>query len=266
MNPNGQSEQKEATVGGEPLTAVVVLDKSGSMRRLRETVVDAYNVFCDELRSEEGDVRVSLTSFDTRIRHLYVAQPLAEVAPLHYGQYVPNGGTALYDAIAHAALETDRRLTAEGRAGERVLLAVITDGQENSSTDYDAPTLARLVADYEERGNWTFVYLGAAHTTIEEARATATSFGLKGGNAMRWQADRPSTLASMEALASGVKARRASPAKRSDKFFDDAAQSESDYLGQNTTPPQPRRSPRPTTRPAPFQQRPLSDQLPKETR
>jgi len=42
-----------------------------------------------------------------------------------------------------------------------VLVAVITDGQENSSSDYDARTLARLLAHYEERGTWTFVYLGA---------------------------------------------------------------------------------------------------------
>ena len=40
---------------------------------------------------------------------------------------------------------TDRRLTNEGREATKVLVVVMTDGQENSSTDYDAGSLATLV-------------------------------------------------------------------------------------------------------------------------
>lgn len=266
MSSNNYNEPHgpEPSLGGEPMTVAIVIDKSGSMDLLRETVVEAYNAFCKNLQSESGDVRVTLTSFDTQINHVYIAQPLATIAPLRFSEYEPDGMTALYDAVAHAALETDRRLTAEGRMDERVLLAVITDGQENSSTDYDASTLAKLVEHFEERGNWTFVYLGAAHASLEDARSTAAGFGLKRGNAMRWSADEPSTHASMDALAVGVKSRRAAATARSDEFFADAGQTESDYLGTNQKPVQPKPVRRRSTKPGPMQRMPLSDHLDKE--
>ncbi len=264
MTANNHSEPKVVPAGGEPLTVAIVLDKSGSMDPLRETVVEAYNGFCKELLSEEGDVSVSLTSFDTEINHIYVAEPLRKIRPLRYSEFEPDGMTALYDAIAHAALETDRRLTNQGRADERVLLAVITDGHENSSSDYDASTLAKLVKRFEERGNWTFVYLGAAHASLEDARMTAASFGLKGGNAMRWSPDEQSAQASMDALAAGVKSRRSGVARRSDEFFADASQSESDYLGQGKAAPTKRARRRRPAKPAPLTPTPLSEHLDKE--
>jgi hypothetical protein len=60
--------------------------------------------------------------------------------------------TALYDAIGHTVIETDRRLAQEGRAEMKVLVVVLTDGQENSSTDHTAASRSQLVHAYEERG------------------------------------------------------------------------------------------------------------------
>ena len=87
------------------------------------------------------------------------------MAELDHRVYRPDGMTALYDAIAHTVLRTDQRLQAEGRGEEKVLVVVMTDGLENSSTDYDAHAIAELVRAYDERPNWTFVYLGAGHDT-----------------------------------------------------------------------------------------------------
>jgi hypothetical protein len=50
-----------------------------------------------------------------------------------------------------------------------VLVVVMTDGLENSSTDYDAHGIAALVRTYDERPNWTFVYLGAGHESVRDA-------------------------------------------------------------------------------------------------
>lgn len=44
--------------------------------------------------------------------------------------------TALFDAVAHTVLATDERLRAQGRDAEKVMVVVMTDGLENSSTDY----------------------------------------------------------------------------------------------------------------------------------
>ena len=247
--------------GGEPMTVAIVLDKSGSMEPLREPVVEAYNAFLHELRDDGGELRVSLTQFDSDFDHVYTAQPLASVPALGWDDYRPGGMTALYDAVAHTAIETERRLAAEGRAGEKVLVAVITDGEENSSSDYDAVRLARLVSRYEdELGNWTFVYLGAAHATLADATGAASRIGFKSGNAMRWQPTEASARATMAALADGAKARRRSAAPMSERFFADAGQSEADYLAdtpdeQPVPPKQPPRGPRT------FEQRLLRERL-----
>jgi uncharacterized protein YegL len=217
-----------------PLTAVIVLDESGSMGHLRTTVVEGFKVFCDELREEPGEVRLSLTSFNTSFDHRYVAVPLAEVTNLRKREYNPGGMTALFDAVAHAAIETEKRLTAEGRADERVLVAVITDGHENSSTDYDAASLALLLERFEERGNWTCVYLGAAHADFDDATDYAAGLGFKPGNAMYWLADARSAQATFRSLSHATKTRRRHVRTQSEEFFGDALQLPSDYTGRKT--------------------------------
>ena len=120
-----------------------------------------------------------------------MGEPLEAVSDLDHRSYRPGGMTALYDAIGHTVLQTETRLDGENRGGEKVLVVVMTDGLENSSTDYDAHGIAELVRSYGERPNWTFVYLGAGHDTIEETRDAASGMGYKADNAMQWAADRP---------------------------------------------------------------------------
>ena len=75
------------------------------------------------------------------------------------------------------------------RDDEKVLVVVMTDGLENSSTDYDAVAVAELVRRYDERPNWTFVYLGAGHESIDDAQQAAMQLGYRDANAMLWSAD-----------------------------------------------------------------------------
>ena len=138
--------------------------------------------------------------------------------------------TALFDAIAHTVLETDLRLHDEGRADEKVLVVVMTDGLENSSTDFDGPAIAKLIRGYDERPNWTFVYLGAGHGSIRVTQDVAEQMSFKAGNAMRWSADEASTRKAMESLADATQGRRASADLKSESFFADAGQSEGDYV------------------------------------
>ena len=162
------------------LHVAFVLDRSGSMEAVAEAVVEGYNDYLGELRAQGGETLYSLTTFNTSFEHVCVGEPLERAPELDHRLYRPDGMTALYDAIAHTVLETDRRLQAQGRGEEKVLVVVMTDGLENSSTDYDAHAIAELVRGYDERPNWTFVYLGAGHESIAEARAGGGAHGLSG--------------------------------------------------------------------------------------
>ena len=164
--------------------------------------------------------------------------------------------TALYDAIGHTVLGTEQRLQAEGRGREKVLVVVMTDGLENSSTDYDAHAIAELVRAYDERPNWTFVYLGAGHDTIHATQEAAKAMSFKADNAMRWEADPDSARKSMEALAGATGVRRHSPALKSERFFADAGQSPADYER-----PKPARPDRPRRRSQTIHRRTLGEAL-----
>jgi uncharacterized protein YegL len=229
MSTNGTQLTNGSPPKRDALHVVFVLDKSGSMRHLARAVVAGFDEFLDELRSDGGDTLFTLTMFDTEFRHVHVAAPLAEVAPLAKTGYRPGGMTALFDAVAHAVIDTDKRLTAEGRADDKVMVVVMTDGHENSSTDFTAETIAELVASYDERPNWTFVYLGAAHATLEDARDAADMMAFKRANAMRWTADEASARKSMGSLAAATKQRRTARDMKSEHLFADAGQDEVDY-------------------------------------
>jgi hypothetical protein len=132
----------------------------------------------------------------------------------------------------------------------------MTDGLENASTDYDAHAIAELVRRYDERPNWTFVYLGAGHDSIHAARDTAVLMGYKADNAMRWAHDPASARKSMRSLAYATEQRRRAPSLKSEMFFVDAGQTVADYQHDMNDPaphepparPAPRRSARvPTT-------------------
>jgi hypothetical protein len=192
------------------LHVAFVLDKSGSMGSIEEAVVSGYNDYLSELRAQGGETLYSLTTFNTTFDHVCVGERLDRVPELDHGLYRPDGMTALYDAIAHTVLETDGRLQAAGRDGEKVLVVVMTDGQENSSSDYDAHGITELVRGYDERPNWTFVYLGAGHANITETRHAAAAMGYEHTNSMLFSADPVFTRKSMRSLAHATGQRRTS--------------------------------------------------------
>ncbi len=233
------------------------------MHSVEEAVVEGYNDYLSELRVQGGETLFSLTLFDTRFKHLCIGERLERVSALDQRLYQPGGMTALYDAIGHTVLETDRSLQAEGRGSEKVLVVVMTDGLENSSSDYNAHTVAELVRTYDARPNWTFVYLGAGHETIEEAQGAAARMGYASANAMRWARDPASTSKSMRSLAEATKQRRQATLLKSERFFADAGQSELDYWANEPEPVQPAGPPRRRRSPKErIHRRDLGDTLP----
>ena len=220
------------TGAGEPtpLHVAFVLDASGSMEPLAGAVIEGFDDFLRGLRADDrGETRLSLTLFDTTFEHRHVAAPLERVGSLRRGGYRPDGMTALFDAVAHTVLDTDRRLAAEGKADEKVMLVVMTDGHENASTDYDAAAITHLIARYDERPNWTFVYLGAGHATLADACAAAEGMAFKGTNAMRWEAEESSVRRSMSSLGRAAVARKHATAMKTDALFAEAGQTEAEY-------------------------------------
>lgn len=156
------------------LTEIVcVLDRSGSMASLTNDAIGGFNSFLDEQKKLPGDARLSLILFD----HEYIVQadnaPIQQVEPLTAQTYVPRGSTALLDAIGRAITNVGERLTktSERDRPSKVIVVILTDGEENASHEYTKQRIADMIKHQQEQYNWRFVYLGVAVDAFADARA-----------------------------------------------------------------------------------------------
>jgi hypothetical protein len=158
-----------------------VLDRSGSMHSNAETTVESFNSFLatQQQEHEELPARLTLVLFDTEFDVLYASVPVPEVKRLDMSTYKPDGFTALLDAVGHTIDETGKRLAAmdeKDRPGT-VVIAIQTDGLENSSRIYTHHDIQKMIKHQQEVYSWKFLFLGAN----QDAIATASAMGIQKG-------------------------------------------------------------------------------------
>ncbi|HKL16686.1 MAG TPA: hypothetical protein VJ915_13670 [Balneolaceae bacterium] len=78
----------------------------------------------------------------------------------------------MLDAIGKAEDSTGRRLanTPEEYRPENVIVAILTDGQENASTSYDLSKINDMIRHQKETYSWEFIFLGANQDAFSEAQ------------------------------------------------------------------------------------------------
>lgn len=150
------------------LDLLVILDRSGSMQSAKSDHEGGLRSFIDDQRSIGGDVRLTLVQFDTAepCEIIYDRTTLADVKDV---VLIPRGGTPLLDAVGSAVAH----LRAQVPAGGNVVVLVITDGEENASTEWTKERVKALVTELEAN-NWSFLFLGAN----VDAFAESSSMGM----------------------------------------------------------------------------------------
>ena len=90
--------------------------------------------------------------------------------------YVPRGSTALFDAIGNGINSLGERLAAmaEEDRPSAVVVCIITDGQENSSTEFTRNMIKTAIQKQESEFSWKFVFLAANMDATKEG----DSFGI----------------------------------------------------------------------------------------
>lgn len=170
------------TALGRPHTFLsIVIDESTSMDPTADVTRKAFNDFIAQQRAESSiskdEVFVTLTKFSwaKAVRTVFSGVPLKDVPPLTAANYAPDGDTALYDGIWKGISAIERVVGAHAR----VLMLVITDGEENCSREItDIAQIRQQVEEREARGNWTFIFLSAGSNPY----ANAASMGFQQGN------------------------------------------------------------------------------------
>lgn len=179
------------------LTEIIfILDRSGSMESIRLDMIGGFNAFIEEQRKIPTECKVSFYQFDTqhpRVETVYEQKVLKEVPLLNTETFVPRGGTPLYEAIATVVKKVGERFanTPENERPEKVLVVIITDGEENSSIGWTAAQIKQMVQHQEEKYKWEFVYLGAN----QDAWAVGNTMGVKSSSTLAYVASKGGTEA-----------------------------------------------------------------------
>ncbi len=147
----------------------MVIDKSGSMYTSKDDVIGGVKKIIDEQKAnKDGKCTISLYTFNDKVNEVFVGKDVNDVEEFKYS---PDGMTAMNDGLGVAIDNTGKWLAAmnEEDRPSKVLVAVFTDGLENSSKEYTLKQVKDMIEHQEKVYNWTFLYLGTDITTTKMA-------------------------------------------------------------------------------------------------
>lgn len=154
-----------------------IQDRSGSMASVWNETLSGFKKFVEDLRKGANEDKVeylfSLTTFDTVVDRPIVAESIDKVDLNVLSGYGPRGATALYDAVGLTIRETEK----DSKGADKIIVVIVTDGQENSSREWSKDALHQAVEDKLKAGNWTFTYLGTQPETWDDASALGVAVG-----------------------------------------------------------------------------------------
>ncbi len=191
----------------------IVLDRSGSMESCRDETISGFNEYAQQIRSTAKtaglDVRLTLTVFNGEVRMPLFEKPLERLHSMSRKYYVPDGSTAMLDAVG----QTIDRLERDGSEIDEasVLVCIISDGMENSSSEYTYASVAERITRLTATERWTFTYMGSNQDLSIVSRqldipvANMTSYASTGeGTSNAWQRQGRATSRRMEGVRVGT--------------------------------------------------------------
>jgi len=185
---------------------VMVLDRSGSMRSVKDDTIGGFNSFLEEQRKVKGKAEVSLVLFDDQYEPQFAGVDLNVVADLDDTTFVPRGLTALLDAVGKTISSTYSSIKSAKKKDrpEQVIFVVITDGFENSSREYTREALFNMITEMKEKEKWEFMFLGANQDAIE----VGGQYGFDAGSSLTYSANEKGVTTSYALMADKVKCYR----------------------------------------------------------
>ena len=138
----------------------LIVDHSGSMGEdgKDKEATNGIKVFLDEQFDQPGHFTYTLTEFDTSVNQVCRLRSDKIKYTLK-----PAGGTALLDAVAEEIRLTGEDLLSmkEEFRPANVVVVIVTDGEENSSTRNTLDEVKEMIAHQQDVYGWKFVFLGA---------------------------------------------------------------------------------------------------------
>ncbi len=176
----------------KPFTDIIaIIDRSGSMDAIKSATEEGFNGFVREQQSTPGECALSLYQFDNEYEVVYEDKPILVVPPFVLS---PRGYTALLDALGRTITTRGAHYAGlpEDQRPEKVVVVVVTDGEENASKEYTLATIKELVSRQKDTYKWQFVFLGANMDAVGEAQR----MGFSADHAMTYGANQAGVMCS----------------------------------------------------------------------
>jgi hypothetical protein len=184
---------------------VICLDRSGSMQGISKNAVDTFNENANAIRDgalgSGQHSTVTLVTFGGGIENVFYRQPADRLRPYGYGEYRPDGGTPLFDAVGGII----QRLRLERDVHDpnvSYVIIVITDGEENASTRLSARAVAEMMQEVQATDRWSFAFL----LPRGKAGVFQSRYGVPPGNVKEWDATAQGAAIASAAVSSGISA------------------------------------------------------------
>lgn len=147
---------------------LVIVDESGSMCVIHREALAGINetiTTCQKMQElhPEMEQRLTLITFDSGHFKVHYDNINARRArQLTMRDYDPCAATPLYDAIGKGIA----KLNAQTKIDDKVLVTIITDGEENCSREYNLSMVKTLIEKLKVQG-WTFTLIGTDNLDVE---------------------------------------------------------------------------------------------------
>ena len=148
-----------------------IIDESSSMYTSVGDVTEGFRKIIDEQKANtKGECAISIFRFATTVYPAdFIMKDVREVE--NELVYRPSGCTAMYDGIGTAIDEIGKVLNdmPENQRPEKNLIVIMTDGEENSSHEYQPSKIREMIKHQEDKYNWTFLYIGTDISNTNDA-------------------------------------------------------------------------------------------------
>lgn len=138
---------------------ILIVDRSGSMSEILDDAQGGINTFISDQR-KVGEAYFTLVQFDYESECLHEQVKLKTLEE----EYVlkPRGSTALLDAVGATCGGY------EPKGNGKVIIAIVTDGEENSSKEWTRTKLFEMITKKREENEWEFLFLASGQDAIRE--------------------------------------------------------------------------------------------------
>jgi hypothetical protein len=152
--------QKTETSNDEVVSILFISDGSGSMSSLGDEPVQSTRAFYKKQQDTGKNFMSTHIVFNNSVKFIHKNKNGSEIN-IRDEDFIPNGMTALYDAIGKGI---DYQKTIKTK---NVICVILTDGLENASNTYKLNDIKSLITEMETEHKWVFIYLGANQDAFE---------------------------------------------------------------------------------------------------